>query len=232
MTATEDLFTPIHKGLRSMLYHLSSRLQTNDFADATATASLATDLEHDFAVARSAGCVLCVMGKHASDEETQIFSAPSLASERLVAELIEEHHALTRRELALEKGVHEISGMPSPEERVAAGRRLNAAANELLVAYLAHMNREETELTPFMQQHLTDAEMLGMQGKIIASLPPDRLFAILGWMLPSLNVTELSRLLASVRPNAPPPFFRAVTDLCAARVDPSRWQNVKLRVGL
>jgi hypothetical protein len=57
-------------------------------------------------------------------------------------------------------------------------------------------------------------------------------FAILGWMLPSLNVLELSRLLSSLKGAAPPQFMRAVSDLCAARVDPARWDTVRLRVGL
>jgi hypothetical protein len=57
-------------------------------------------------------------------------------------------------------------------------------------------------------------------------------FAILGWMLPSLNVTELARLLSSLKGAAPPQFMKAVSDLCAARVDPVRWDAVKVQVGL
>ena len=96
MTATEDLFTPIHKGLRSMLYSLSSRIQTNDFADVAATKALVVDLENDFAVARSAGCVLCVMSHHATDEETVIFPDTAKAGIALTTSLIREHHDLTR----------------------------------------------------------------------------------------------------------------------------------------
>ena len=232
MPATGDLFTSIHKGLRSMIYGLSGRLQTNDFADAAATKALITDLENDFAVARSAGCALCILAHHAVDEESVIFPTVARVGNKLITELISEHHDLTRRELEIAKAGHELLSMDSAEARVRAGAQLNLAANQLFGAYITHMNREEVELVPLMQENFSDPEMAAMQGKIIGQMPPDRVFAILGWMLPSLNVIELSRLLSSLKSAAPPQFMKAVSDLCAARVDPARWDTVKLRVGL
>ncbi|HTT34702.1 MAG TPA: hypothetical protein VMH78_02385 [Thermoplasmata archaeon] len=95
MHATEDLFTPIHKALRSILYALSSRLQTNDFADVSAATSLLAYLESDFAIARSAGCVLCNLSHHASDEEDAIFPDAAKAGSPLVGLLVAEHQALS-----------------------------------------------------------------------------------------------------------------------------------------
>lgn len=232
MTATEDLFTPIHKGLRSMIYSLSGRLQTNDFADLASTTALVTDLENDFAVARSAGCTLCVLSQHATDEETGIFPAAVTAGGRLIVELIEDHHGLTRRELALASSAHELLAMESPDRRVEAGIRLNQAANELFGAYIVHMNREESELVPVMREHFSNEQMAAMSGAIIGKMLPERMFAILGWMLPSLNAAELTEFLGKLKRGVPPQVFKAVTDLCSARVDPTRWESVKLRVGL
>jgi Hemerythrin HHE cation binding domain len=232
VASTGDLFTPIHKGLRSMIYSLSGRLQTNDFADAAATGALMTDLENDFAIARTAGCALCILSHHAVDEEAVIFPSVAPVANRLITELISEHHDLTRRELEIAKQGHDLLSMNSPEARIAAGVQLNIAANQLFGAYISHMNREDAELVPLMQTHFSDPEMGAIQGKIIAQMPPDRVFAILGWMLPSLNVTELSGLLASLKGLAPPPVMKAISELCAARVDPARWNTAKLRVGL
>ncbi len=232
MPGTEDLFTPVHKGLRSMLYALSGRLQTNDFADVSATSALVRDLENDFAVARSAGCILCLFATHAHEEETVLFPVAAKFANRLVTTLIEEHHDLTRRELAISKSAHELLALSSPNDRIDAGGQLNQMANQLFATYIAHMNREELELVPLMREHFTDAEQAAMQGTIIAKFPPDRLFAFLGWMLPSLNVTELSHLLAVVKAGAPPSLMKAVSDLCSEKVDPARWGTVKLRVGL
>lgn len=231
MTATEDLFTPIHKGLRAMIYHLSGRLQTQDFADLPSTRTLITDLENDFAVARSAGCVLCVLSHHAVDEEVAIFPQVARVGNGLVTQLVEEHHDLTRRELALGKAGHELLAMDAADRRVEAGTRLNRSANELFGAYIAHMNREEAELVPLMREHFSNEQMAAMRGAIIAKMPPERLMAILGWMLPALNATELTELLTGLQRGAPPPLFQAVTNLCSSRVDPARWDLVKLRIG-
>jgi hypothetical protein len=231
MTSTEDLFTPIHKGLRSMVYNLSGRMQTNDFADLPPTEALLADLENDFAVARAAGCVLCILSNHAVDEDVSIFPEVARHGNGLVTQLIAEHQDLTRREVALALEGRALLALAAPADRVASGIVLNQHANELFAAYIVHMNREDTELVPLMRRHFTDAQMAAMRGKIMGGMPPDRLFAILGWMLPSLNVSELSGLMASLRNGAPPPLFQAVSSLCAEKVDPARWSEVKGRVG-
>ena len=215
-----------------MLYGLSSRLQTNDFADLAATKSLVNDLENDFAIARSAGCILCVLSQHANDEETSIFPDVAKAGNELVATLIEEHHDLARREASISHSAHALLATENPEGRAEAGIRLNQSANELFAAYIAHMNREETDLVPWMKEHFSDAQMAAMRGAIMGRTPPDRMSAILGWMLPSLNVQELSGLLREIKPTAPPQAFKAITDLCEARVDPARWGIVKRTVGI
>jgi hypothetical protein len=232
VTATQDLFTPIHKGLRSMLYGLSGRLQTNDFADLTATESLVDYLENDFAVARSAGCTLCMLSQHANDEETAIFPDTAKAGNELITGLIEEHHDLARREASIAQSAHALLAIEDPLGRAEAGVRLNQSANELFAAYLAHMNREENDLVPWMKEHFSDAQMAAMRGAILGRTPPDRMSAILGWMLPSLNVRELSGLIGEVRSAMPPPAFKAITDLCEARVDPARWDMVRKTLGI
>ncbi len=232
MSSNEDLFTPIHKALRSMIYGLSSRLQTNDFADLTTTKSLVNDLENDFAIARSAGCTLCVLNQHAQDEEAAIFPDATKAGNELIATLIEQHHDLARREASLARSANTLLAIENPEGRVEAGIRLNQSANELFAAYIAHMNREETDLVPWMKEHFSDAQMVAMRGAIMGRTPPDRMFVVLGWMLPSLNVRELSGLIREVKTAVPPQAFKAITDLCEARVDPTRWDAVRQSAGL
>jgi hypothetical protein len=228
----EDLFTPIHKGLRSMMYDLARRVQTNDFADLAQSRTLVTDLEHDFDVARSAGCMLCIFSMHASEEEGVVFPAAKGFNGDLVGSLIADHHDLSRREVAISQGAHALLDMPSPQERVAAGVHLNQSVNELLAAYFVHINREERELVPVMREHLSDAQQAKMRATVIAAMPPDRLFAILGWMLPALNVNELSELMAEVKAHSPAPVLEAITQLGGAKVDPARWALVRAGVGL
>ncbi|HEV2520355.1 MAG TPA: hemerythrin domain-containing protein [Thermoplasmata archaeon] len=232
MEATEDLFTPIHKALRSMIYALGSRLQTNDFSDRPATTALVADLEHDFAIARSAGCVLCVLHYHAEEEENVVFPPVTGVDGPLIRTLIAEHQDLTRREIALGRSAHELLGMADPTARIRAGGQLNQSANDLFAAYLVHMNREENELVPLMRRSFTNEQMAAMRGKIIGAMPPDRLFAILGWMLPALNVQELTELFLGLQKGAPPEAVKAIAQLGAAKVDPDRWKAMAAQVGL
>jgi hypothetical protein len=227
MKATEDLFTPIHKALRSMIYSLGSRLQTNDFSDVEATRALVVDLENDFEAARSAGCIVCVLHHHAEDEESVIFPAVAPHSSGLIGELIEEHHDLARRELEIVRQAHEILALPSARERVRRGIEVNQAANELFARYLVHMNREDVELVPLMQDHFTDEQMRTMRGTIMSGIPPERLRRILQWMLPSLNVAELTDMMSGLKRSAPPELVGMIAALGAAHVEPTRWQAVR-----
>jgi AhpD family alkylhydroperoxidase len=232
MTANEDLFTPVHKGLRAMLYDLARRMQTTDFSDAAATSALVADLEHDFAVAQTAGCVLCVLNHHAQDEEEGVFPQASKHAAQLVTELTSDHRELNRREYAIAASAHQLMQMARSEDRIQAGIQLNQAANDLFAAYFKHMNREETDLVPAMKEAFTDEQLAGMRASIMGKMPPDRLFALLGWMLPSLNATELSGLLGALKGKVPPEFMQRMVEICTNSVEPSRWASVRTRAGI
>ncbi len=232
MTATEDLFTPIHKAIRSMIYDVSGRLQTNDFGDVAASKPLLTDLEHEFSAAMSSGCILCMIHEHASDEEKAVFPSLSKYDSGLVQGFIDDHHDLGRRLGVITKMSKDLLTMARPEERVQFGIELNQEANEFFAAYLDHMNREEEKLVPFMREHFTDDQMRAMRGGIMGGMPPDRLALIFRWMFPSLNVNELTAMLRGAKAGAPPQLIQLASRIAAERVDPQRWRVVKERVGI
>jgi hypothetical protein len=231
MPATEDLFTPIHKAIRSMIYDLGGRLQSNDFADLSASKPLLSDLEHEFSAAVSAGCVLCLLHGHAGDEENQVFPAVGKHDSELVQQLIEEHHALTRRLGVITRMARELQNDPSPESRIQSGCVLNREANDFFAAYMTHMNREEEKVVPMMQKHFTDDQIRTMRGAIMGGMPPDRLASILRWMLPSLSLAELAGMIGGVKRTMPPPAFQGLSKIAEQYVPPARWQIVKERVG-
>jgi hypothetical protein len=219
MKGTEDLFTPIHKAIRSMIYNVGGRLQTNDFADVDASGPLLADLEHEFSTAMSSGCVLCLLHHHASDEEKEVFPPVSKHDSELVQGLIEDHHDLARRLGVITKMAREIPKMPRPKERVQSGIALNQAANEFFAAYMSHMNREEEKLVPLMREHFTDDQMRAMRGAIMGAMPRERLAVILRWMLPSLNVEELTAMLGGMKAGGPPEVIRFVSGVASESVD-------------
>jgi len=232
MIATEDLFTPIHKAIRSMIYDVSGRLQTNDFTDVAASTPLLADLEHEFTAAISSGCILCLLHHHASDEETAVFPSVSKHDAALVQGFIDDHHSFTRRLEAITKMARDLPSTARPEERVRFGITLNQKANDFFAAYIDHMNREEEKLVPLMRERFTDDQMRAMRGTIMGRMPPDRLAVLLRWMLPSLNVGEMTEMLGGIKASSPPQVVQFISGIAAQRVDPQRWQTVKERVGL
>jgi hemerythrin superfamily protein len=232
MTATEDLFTPIHKAIRSMIYDVSGRLQTNDFTDVAASTPLLADLEHEFSTAISSGCILCLLHHHASDEETAVFPSVSKHDAALVQGFIEDHHALARRLETITKMARDLPSRARPDERVQLGITLNQKANEFFAAYVDHMNREEEKLVPLMRERFTDDQMRAMRGAVMAGMPPDRLASLLRWMLPSLNVSELTEMLGGIKVSSPPQVLKLISGIAEQRVDPERWQTVKGRLGI
>jgi Hemerythrin HHE cation binding domain len=231
MAATEDLFTPIHKAIRSMIYDVAGRLQSNDFADVPASKPLLADLEHEFSAALSAGCVLCLVHSHAADEESGVFPDVGKWDAGLVRGFIEDHHDLTRRLEAITTLAHATLAKESPPERVRSGVALNQVANDFFRAYLDHMNREEEKLVPMMREHFTDDQIRTMRSSIMRGMPPDRLAAIFGWMFPSLNMAELTAMVGGAKASMPPEQFRFVAGIAERHLPPERWRAVRERVG-
>ncbi len=213
MTATEDLFTPIHKAIRSMIYDIGGRLQAVDFADRAASTAVLNDMEHE------------------ADEEAHVFGPVQQFEPELIPTLIAEHHEINRKLAALTRMSHELAAAGSAPERVELGRRLNREANEFFAYYLAHMNTEEARLVPSMREHFTDDQMRALRGAIMGAMPKERLGSVLRWMLPSLTLDELAGVLGGMKKGAPPELFQYVAGVGAAHVDPARWAAARSRVG-
>ncbi|MGA8605069.1 MAG: hemerythrin domain-containing protein [Thermoplasmata archaeon] len=232
MTATEDLFTPIHKAIRSMIYDLGGRLQQTDFADRDSSAAVLFDLEHEFSNAVSAGCVLCLLHGHAADEEGVPFPAMQTIDAPLVRTLIDEHHEIGRKLATITEMARELSRVELAAERVDKGGRVNRQVNDFFAYYLAHMNKEEATIVPAMKEHFTDEQMRAMRSTIMGGMPKDRFASILRWMLPSLTLDELTGMLLGIKRGAPPELLTFVSGVGAAHVDPARWATVRERVGI
>jgi hypothetical protein len=232
LTATEDLFTPIHKAIRSMIYDLGSRLQRADFADAAASSAVLADLEHEFANAVSATCILCLLDGHADAEETGFFPPMQPIDPGLIRMLIDEHHEVRRRLVDLTKDADELGAVDEPKLRIELGARINREANEFFAFYLTHMNKEEATIVPAMKEHFTDAQMRAMHGAIMRGLPRERMAGYWRWMLPSLTMGELTAMLSGLKHGAPPEVLQLAMGIGEANVNPTRWAAAREQVGL
>ena len=217
-----DLFTFIHKSIRSMIYNAASKLQTADFTDEKDVKILLVSLRND----------LDLLHEHAVNEDNIIF--PEIANEepQMIELLNEEHKKLESKLNGILVLIEKIEHSNSVEERVRLGNSLNSLFNDLIADYLAHMNHEEATVLEASFKYLTDEELIAIRTRIQSNVPPDRYKVWMNWMLRSLNNSELIGLLGSMKTGAPSNVFQNILDITKSVIDSERWLKMKLSLGI
>ena len=216
-----DLFTPIHKALRAMIYETGGALQTADFAD-------------EQGARRAAGALPPVLGQmqhHHDLEEEHVFPMVKPFEEAMIDSLQSEHDQVERL-LGIAAVAADEMDSADVAARVGAGVELNRRYNELTALFLEHLAHEEATLLPATWRHFDDAQLVAIQGTIIAVQQPEDLMQTLQWMFKGLNRLELVGMLAAAKATMPPPALDAVRQIGAASMEPAAWAVVREEAGL
>jgi hypothetical protein len=216
-----DTLTPIHKALRALVYEVGGDLQTTDFADELEAAGAAADLE----------LALRLMRDHHTTEEVYFYPKLQPLEAQLVAAMLEQHGDVERLLDVADTARRQVRA-PDAEARIPAGVDLNCRFNELVAFYFEHLAQEEAKVLPATWRHFDDAQLMAIQGTIIAEMDPDELFQWLGWMFKGLNRAELVGMLRGAKVGMPPEALEAVHGLGAATMEPAAWQVVREQAGL
>ena len=216
-----DTLTPIHKALRALVYEVGGDLQTTDFADELEAAGAAADLE----------LALHLMRDHHTTEEVYFYPKLQPLEEQLVAAMLEQHGNVERLLDIADTARGQVRASDT-EARIQAGVDLNCRFNELVALYFEHLAEEEAKVLPATWRHFDDAQLMAIQGTIIAEMDPDLLFQWLGWMFKGLNRVELVGMLRGAKAGMPPEALEAVRGLGAATMEPAAWQAVREQAGL
>ena len=231
MSERENLFRPIHKGIRSMLYELGSRLQTTDFADEAAAKRILDRLQRDLENSLS-NCILCLLNSHSRHEEHEIFSRLAPQDEDAVRLVLQEHLEIARRIHAIVRTSDEVLAAGSTARRIEIGDRLNLEANDLFCYYLQHLNNEEALIVPLMWERFSDDELRDIRATFYDALP-ELLFEVwLRWTLPSLNLHELVTLFAGLKRTPDRGRYPEWVRLARTILDAPTLQSLDERVGL
>lgn len=212
-----DLFTFIHKSIRSIIYNAASKLQTADFTDEKEVKRLLTSLRHD----------MDLLHEHAVNEDNIIF--PEIADEepQMIEVLNEEHKKLEAKLNSILALIEKIEHANSIEERMLIGNSLNSLFNDFIADYLAHMNHEESTVLEASLKYLTDDELIAIRTRIQSNVPPDRYKVWMNWMLKSLNNFELIGLLSGMKAGAPPQVFENVVGVAQTVIEKEKWSKIK-----
>ena len=227
----EDLFNPIHKGIRSMIYELGTKLQRTDFTNVSATEAITSQLKYNLRSANST-CIVCMLHQHGEHEEQSVFPQIAPYDSKLVDTLIQEHVEITRQIVEISRISDEILQLKDNALRIEMGTRLNRMANSLLAFYLTHLNNEEATILPLTWKYLTDDQIRAIRTKIQMSIPPEKYAEWMRWTLSSLNINELVGIFSGMKMAAPPQLLEKMMHLAEENLDHDTWNSVKVRVNL
>ena len=231
MSERENLFRPIHKGIRLMLYELGSRMQTTDFGNVVDGNRFVTRLQHQLGDSLS-NCILCMLRFHSLHEEKDVFSELRVHDPDPVEIVLKEHAEVARRSRGVIKTCDELLAATAGPRRLELGDRLNLEVNDLFTYYLGHLNNEESLLVPLMWQWFSDEQLRAMRTKFYDSLPQPLFETWMRWTLPAMNAEELVVLFSGLKKDPGRRPFEEWARLAHMILDFDRWLTVSERVGM
>ena len=229
MSNRENLFRPIHKGIRSMLYELGLRLGIADFTHVAETNAVVRQLKEDLAVSVS-NCILCLLKAHSHHEQQDFLSAVRPFDKDIVDLKKVEHGAITRHIFLVGKTCDELLALNDPARRIEVGDRLTLEVNDLFVLYLAHLNNEEATMVPIMWERFSDEELRALRARFYNTIPLPRFEEWMRWTIPALNRHELVILLSGMRADPPPNRYADMVRLSRELLGPERWPAVEMQL--
>lgn len=197
-----DCYAGIHKALRLCLGMTLTRVGSADPEDPAEVA----------AAARAVHEVLTLSEGHLEKEDAYMHPLLEQARPGSTARAGHDHlehemHIQQLRELA------DAAADAGAPDRAGALHRLYQSLGGFVSADLAHMQHEETVHNAILWEAYSDADLEAVEGRIIASIPPEQSLALLRWFLPAFHAQERSRMLAGMRAMAPAPVFEAALDI-------------------
>ncbi len=174
-----DLFTTIHKGMRSLLFDIAA-----DAARTDVSSTIAIDLLLE-RIAR----MLAFLDEHARHEDAHILPFLVSLNPELARSLGVDHRVLDALQTQVEACAEALAAA-ALGDRGAIGAQLVRLLNRLIVAHLTHMEREETHANEALWLGLSDDELSAVRGRIAGSVPSTRYVEWMQMIAPALNPAE------------------------------------------
>jgi hypothetical protein len=211
-----NIFNQIHKGLRALLYDTSLTLQQTYFADAD-------EAETAMEKVRQA---VDIFDAHAAHEDHFVLPAIQRYEPSLVDAFEQEHetdHALSEKLRGL---LTVYSHAIKTEVKIETGQAITRAFIDFMIFNLEHMGKEETVLNKVLWRYYSDEEIMDINQRIVAAIPPTELAETSAWMMRGLSNTEISGWLKAVEKNAPQQVFTQLFGLAEKELTENRFRKV------
>ncbi len=230
-----DLYTTIHKALRQFMADTLVRIGSMDIDDANETDGALQQL----------GALLTMLRSHLAHENTFVHAAIEQRRPGAQRRLSQDHdeHLVTIDEIdaqaqALRKAClrndlrDDPRDGPRDDKHDAAALRLYRHLAQFIAENFEHMHVEETSNQALLWALFSDAELIALHERLLASVPMPEMAVVLRWMASSLNFKELANMLGAMQSGMPPEAFRGVLDLVQAQMSATRWGRLAAHLGV
>ena len=220
-TARVDIYVHIHKALRALM---TDTLQ--------AVGRLDTEDEQEFEqVCQRVLRLAEACENHLTHENESVHTAMEArepgTSMRIAGEHLEHGVAIEQLRQAVAQ-MRSCHGTARAQAALALYRQL-----ALFVGHnFEHMHVEETAHNGVLWARYTDEELLALNGRIVASLPPEESMFWMRWMIPALTPSERLQVLGGMKAQAPAEAFAAVLDLVRPQLDLHAWAKLTGGLGM
>jgi hypothetical protein len=217
-----DLYAPIHKALRGFMTDTLSRIGRIDVFDPADMAAAMAQFD----------ALLALCASHLEHENEFVHTAiearqPGGAG-RIAAEHVEHLEAIA----ALRCDARRLCDTADGHARVPLALRLYRHLALFVAANFEHMHVEETQHNAALWAHYTDAELLELHGRLMASLPPQEVLDVARWMVPALSPAERAGMLNGVKAELPPHAFQALVGHLRPHLDGTAWAKLAPAIGV
>jgi hypothetical protein len=220
-TTTIDPYRNIHKGIRAVLFSVTSEAGRIDPADERARSGFA---DHVLAAAD-------LLEGHAGHEDRFIQPVLEEYAPELALEIAQEHSTFGCQLTAFRAA----SSAVVESDRRAARATMHHLYLDLALftsTYLAHQEMEERVVAPTLLAAIGYDELRQIDEALVASIPPDVMAAGLAVMFPAMNIEDRVDMLGSMKVGAPPEAFAGVWALAQSVLDAGDVQALADRLEL
>jgi hypothetical protein len=210
-----DMYGGIHKALRALM------------AD-TLLAVGRMDVEDDLDLAQATERVLQLLdicASHLKHENEFVHAAIEARAPGASERIAHEHEQHEAHIAALGSAVAALRACPTAQ-RAGAAQSLYGELALFIADNFQHMHVEETAHNAVLWARYTDAELVEIHDRLVASIPPAEMMMIARWMVPFMNPAERVGVLSGVRQNAPAPAFQAILDTVRPHLSANEWAKL------
>jgi hypothetical protein len=93
------------------------------------------------------------------------------------------------------------------------------------------MHIEETANNAALWAHYTDAELMALHDRLVATISPADTMQTMRWMVPALTPQQRAAVLGGVKAEAPADVFDAVIGVVRPHLEPNDWAKLARDVG-